>query len=165
MRSDRRAIFEEGGHAMILNLRQLNRAKRELARLQQLKRKTDSMIISFDVVDVVDASFMAVLDEQVSLLEASIAEYNNVTRSEFPHVDKLLDANQLPELLIKGRLATGRAAENISRRTSVQNIDRHEKSNYSNIRLEDALRIANLLAEELSDRNELIRRKRDSGNR
>jgi len=112
---------------MILNSSQLRKAREELAKLRAVQRKVISMNSSFGVAD---ASYTLMLDEQIECMEAEIKEFELLRSSVFAATETLFVARTLPECLIKGRIAIGWSAEDLSRRTSIQNIDRHEKNDY-----------------------------------
>lgn len=139
---------------MISNIRELNITRLQLAAMRAVKAKNESMIRTFGIED---GSYVEAVDERIALLERKIDEYESLTRTEFSHTALLVALQTLPELLIKGRLTCDWSACQLERRTSVQNIDRHERNGYQHTRFKDVLAIATILAETLEVHNERIR--------
>lgn len=138
---------------MLLNSRQVFAARQELTNLKAMKRQNLRMVNSYKVKD---AGFLDSLDAQIESIARDIEEYELLTRTEFKNVETLVLVKNLPLCLIRGRAALGWSAEKFTEKTSLQNVERYEKSAYAAIRLDKVTEVADRLAEALIAHNARI---------
>lgn len=136
---------------MITNQRQYRITKAQAARLREALAEAGQESTELD--PRLRQAMRDGLDSQLQTLQQELDEYESL-RSGRPAVFELHSLTELPQALIRGRIAAGLSQRQLAERLGLreQQVQRYESSGYAGVSLERAQAVANALGLRLQER-------------